>query len=109
MRRRLSAAYHIERSVANRLGLPGYPCACNRCRGAIIRNVETVGRHHIAHGRDPYLLYPVIVSPSFFENVDVFETTMLLPGMFATEWTAGLEIDGIGSLIYNVCNSSGGF
>lgn len=61
MRRRLSAAYHIERSIAHRLGLPEYPCACNRCRGAIIKKVETVARHHSIHGRDPYLVYPVMV------------------------------------------------
>lgn len=61
MRRRLSAAYHIERSIAHRMGLPEYPCACNRCRGAIIKKVETVARHHSAYGRDPYLVYPVMV------------------------------------------------
>ena len=30
----MTAAYHIERSIANRLGLSEYPCACDRCRGA---------------------------------------------------------------------------
>lgn len=62
MRRRLSAAYHIERSLAARLGLPEYPCACDRCRGARIKKVHTVAKHHIAYGRDPYLIYPVMVS-----------------------------------------------
>ena len=62
MRRRLCAAYHIERSLAQRLGLPEYPCACNRCRGARIKKVYTVARHHISYGRDPYLVYPVMVS-----------------------------------------------
>jgi hypothetical protein len=73
MRQRLCAAYHIERSIANRLGLPEYPCACNRCRGASIRKVETVARHHITHGRDPYLEYPVMVIPTFRMN---FITTL---------------------------------
>lgn len=62
MRQRLCAAYHIERSIANRLGLAEYPCACNRCRGACTKKVHIVARHHIAHGRDPYLVYPVMVS-----------------------------------------------
>lgn len=56
------AAYHIERSIANRLGLPEYSCACNRCKGALIKKVTTVARHHIIHGRDPYLVYPIMVS-----------------------------------------------
>ena len=64
MRRRLSAAYHIECSIAHRMGLPEYPCACNRCRGAMIKKVETVARHHSAYGRDPYLIYPVMVGIS---------------------------------------------
>jgi len=68
MRRRLCAAYHIERSIANRLGLPEYPCACNRCRGAIIRKVEIVARQHSIHGRDAYLLYPVMVVFKFRIN-----------------------------------------
>lgn len=62
MRRRLCAAYHIERSLAQRLALPEYPCACNRCRGARIKKVNIVARHHISYGRDPYLVYPVMVS-----------------------------------------------
>ena len=45
MRRRLCAAYHIKRSLATRLGLPEYPCACTRCRGARIKKVHTVARH----------------------------------------------------------------
>ena len=60
-RGRLSAAYHIERSIAIRQGLPEYLCACQNCRGARVRKVETVARHHRLHGRDPYLQYPVLV------------------------------------------------
>ena len=62
MRRRESAAYHIERSIATRLGLAEYPCACNRCRGSTIKKAEIVARHHMMNGRDPYLRYPVMVS-----------------------------------------------
>ena len=69
MRRSLCAAYHIERSIAKRLGLPEYPCSCNRYGGSSIRKVETVARHHITHGRDPYLVYPVMVSPTFSMNI----------------------------------------
>lgn len=68
MRRRLCTAYHMERSIAQRLGLPEYPCACNRCRGARIKKVETVARHHSAYGRDPYLIYPVMVSKNTQEQ-----------------------------------------
>ena len=62
MRRRLCVAYHIERSIANRLGLPEYPCACSECRGARVQKVETIARHHMQNGRDPYLIYPVMVT-----------------------------------------------
>lgn len=72
MRQRLCAAYHIERGIANRLGFPEYPCACNRCRGAEIRKVDTIARHHRTHGRDPYLLYPVMVIFSKFHVHYVF-------------------------------------
>ena len=58
----MTAAYHIEQSIANRLGLSEYPCACNRCRGARLQKTEVVARHHVQNGRDPYLQYPVIVS-----------------------------------------------
>ena len=64
MRRRICSAYHIERSIANRLKLDEYPCACNRCRGAVVRKVSTVAKHHVRNGRDPYLIYPVLVSSS---------------------------------------------
>ena len=62
MRNRLCSAYHIERSIANRLQLHEYPCACNRCRGAVVRRVSTIAKHHVRNGRDPYLIYPVLVS-----------------------------------------------
>lgn len=61
MRQRLCVAYHIERSIARRNGLPEYPCACNRCRGGLIKRVEIVARHHSVYGWDPYLIYPVMV------------------------------------------------
>lgn len=77
MRRRLSAAYHIERSIAHRLGLPEYPCACNRCRGAVIKKVETVARHHSIHGRDPYLVYPVMVG-QYIEISVILESLVTL-------------------------------
>jgi len=62
MRPRLGSAYHIERSIARRLKLVEYPCACTRCRGSILKKVEVVARHHEKNGRDPYLIFPVIVS-----------------------------------------------
>ena len=62
MRPRASAAYHIERSIATRLKLTEYPCACTRCRGARVKKIEIVARHHRLHGRDRYLIYPVMVS-----------------------------------------------
>lgn len=65
MRRRLYAPYHIERSLAHRLGLPEYPCACNRWSGARIKRMEIVGRHHSVYGRDPFLIYPVMVCHYF--------------------------------------------
>ena len=80
MRRRLSAAYHIERSIAHRMGLPEYPCACNRCRGAIIKKVETVARHHSIHGRDPYLVYPVMVGKTLDLSCIVASRVKLLCG-----------------------------
>ena len=58
------SAYHIERSIANRLNLHEYPCACNTCRGAIVRKVSTVAKHHVRNGREPYLKYPIPVSSS---------------------------------------------
>ena len=61
MRPRVCAAYHIERSIATRLGLSHYPCACTRCRGACMKKMEVVARHHLRHGRDPYLKYPIMV------------------------------------------------
>jgi hypothetical protein len=79
MRQRLCAAYHIERSIAQRLGLPEYPCACNRCRGARIKKCDTVARHHTTYGRDPYLLYPVMVSKhTEGENVVYHLETMVI-------------------------------
>ena len=62
MRRTGCAAYHIEHSIATRLGLTMYPCACTRCRGACIKKMEVVARHHFRCGRDCYLIYPIIVS-----------------------------------------------
>lgn len=59
-----TSAYHIERSIANRLNLHEYPCACNTCRGAVVRKVSTVAKHHVRNGRDPYLKYPILVSSS---------------------------------------------
>ncbi|KAG0504704.1 hypothetical protein M758_N024800 [Ceratodon purpureus] len=58
--RRLCAAFHIERSIANRLGLPEYPCACARCRGGRVRMSQTVVRHHRLFGRDDHLPHPVL-------------------------------------------------
>lgn len=62
IRRRITAAYHIERSIANRLGLAEYPCACRRCGGGLVKKVHVVERHHRLYGRDPYLTYLVMVS-----------------------------------------------
>ncbi|KAG0594356.1 hypothetical protein M758_UG070100 [Ceratodon purpureus] len=45
----------------SRLGLSQYPCGCRRCRGARVRKVETVGRHHRRYGRDFYLPHPVLI------------------------------------------------
>lgn len=66
-------AYHIERSIANRLGLVQYPCACTRCRGGRVKKVEVIARHHNRHGRDPYLIYPTMVSYSLFNFFPVFD------------------------------------
>ena len=60
-------AYHIKRSIANELNLHEYPCACNRCRGVVVRKVSTVAKHHIRNGQDPYLKYPILVSS--FESI----------------------------------------
>ena len=76
MRPRSCAAYHIERSIATRLGLLEYPCACTRCRGARIKKIEMVARHHRLHGRDRYLLYPVLV------NLNVGTTDMVVCEVF---------------------------
>lgn len=62
MRRPVCSAYRIERSIANRLKLHEYPCACTACRGAVIRKVSTIASHHTKNGRDPYLQFPVLVS-----------------------------------------------
>jgi len=62
MRQRLCSSYHIERSIANRVGLVECPCACIRCRGNVVQKVDKVARHHMDNGWDPYLIYPVIVS-----------------------------------------------
>ncbi|KAG0573995.1 hypothetical protein KC19_VG227100 [Ceratodon purpureus] len=59
-RRRLSPAYHIERSIATQLGLAEYPCACQRCMGGRLRLIATIARHHKAYGRDPLLPHPVL-------------------------------------------------
>ena len=58
---RHGAAYRIERSIAARMGCTEYICACRQCRGARVRRVETIARHHRQHGRDPFLPYPVLV------------------------------------------------
>lgn len=59
-----SLAFHIERSIARRLKLQEYPCACNQCRGAVVRKVSTIATYHARNGRDPYLLYHVLVNSS---------------------------------------------
>ena len=46
-----SSTNHIECSIANRVKLHEYPCACNRCKGAVVRKVSTVAKHHVRNGR----------------------------------------------------------
>ena len=39
----------------------------------MIKKVETVARHHSAYGRDPYLIYPVMVgfhTPNFVLDIE---------------------------------------
>lgn len=64
MHQRICAAYHIEHTIATRLGLPQYPCIYTWCKGACIKKVEVVARHHLKYGRNRYLMYPVIISSS---------------------------------------------
>lgn len=45
--RHFCSAYHIEQSIANRLGVAEYPCACWRCHGARIWLAETVARREM--------------------------------------------------------------
>ena len=63
-KRRLSVAFHIERSIANRLGLSEYPCACRRYRGARVLKVDSVTRHHRIYCRDNFLPHPILVCSS---------------------------------------------
>lgn len=82
MAARLNSAYHIECSIANRLGLVEYPCACTWCRGSQVKKVNVVANHHSKNGRDPYLMYPVMVSDSsewhIASIIDVFSSSHLL-------------------------------
>ena len=61
-RRRLATSFHIERSIALRMGVLDYPCACRIWRGARIRSSEAIARHHRRYDRDAYLPHPVLVS-----------------------------------------------
>jgi len=57
----LRQAYHIERSMAARLGISRYHCACERCHGLNFQTIKTVAIHHRKYGRDVTLEDPPLV------------------------------------------------
>jgi hypothetical protein len=59
---RLGQAYHVERALAARQGIPRYPCGCERCHGFRTQSVQTVETHHRKYGRDRKLQEPLLVS-----------------------------------------------
>ena len=59
---RLGEAYHAERALAARQGIPRYPCGCERCHGFKTQSVRTVETHHRKYGRDNRLEEPLLVS-----------------------------------------------
>lgn len=71
---RLGNAYHIERALAVRQGIPRYPCGCEKCHGFKTQTVEVVETHHIKYGRDQRLNEPLLVSctPNYNDDNAVF-------------------------------------
>lgn len=53
----------------------------------MIKKVETVARHHSAYGRDPYLIYPVMVG--IYTKISVHESEYIdvfLDLLFSAPW-----------------------
>lgn len=59
----LGNAYHIERALAARQGIPRYPCRCERCHGFKTQKIEIVEIHHRKYGRDQRLTEPLLRNP----------------------------------------------